>query len=421
MEDFLENAEFQQLLKAADEIVASGKRFSDIEDAQGHQYVDLVQEGGGVLGIALVGYTWILERAGIRFFSLAGTSAGAINTMMIAALGSLQEAKSEKILDILSRKKLFDLVDGPKAVRKLIQKIIRGKSGIGWMVAMNIRLFYRAMTKNLGLNPGHNFEHWISEELQKAGIQTMRDVMQQMHRLPLGLKHASGGSIDGLMPRLAIIAADITTHSKVEFPKMSELYFANPEEISPSALVRTSMSIPVFFEPVTLGNIPQQGEEKNQRWIEHCRYTGPVPPSVRFVDGGLLSNFPINVFHRKDGGIPRMPTFGVRLSTYREEYSDIKSLKAMLGAMISSMRQIHDYDFLKRNPDYSQLICHVDADKEFNWLDFEIERPQQVKMFLHGAREAIRFLNAFDWERYKATRRALSQGNAASASPPVFA
>ena len=37
-----------------------------------------MQEGGGVWGIALLGYTYILEKMGIRFFSLAGTSAGAI-------------------------------------------------------------------------------------------------------------------------------------------------------------------------------------------------------------------------------------------------------------------------------------------------------------------------------------------------------
>jgi len=70
-----------------------GKRFSDVEDANGNQYVDLVQEGGGVLGIGLVGYTYVLENAGIRFFSLAGTSAGAINTMMLAALGQIHDAK----------------------------------------------------------------------------------------------------------------------------------------------------------------------------------------------------------------------------------------------------------------------------------------------------------------------------------------
>jgi NTE family protein len=77
--------------------------------------------------------------------------------------------------------------------------------------------------------------------------------------------------------------------------------------------------------------------------------------------------------------------------------------------MISSMRQIHDYDFLRRNPDYNKLICHIDADKEFNWLDFEISRPEQVRMFLHGAREAIQFLDTFDWEGYKDIRAKLSK------------
>jgi NTE family protein len=34
------------------------KRFSDIIDNKGNKYVDLVQKGGGVLGVALVGYTY---------------------------------------------------------------------------------------------------------------------------------------------------------------------------------------------------------------------------------------------------------------------------------------------------------------------------------------------------------------------------
>jgi NTE family protein len=84
--------------------IPSGKRYSDVEDSNGNQYVDLVQEGGGVLGIALVGYTYVMEKAGIRFFSLAGTSAGAINTIMMAGMGKIQDVKSEKILELLSKK-----------------------------------------------------------------------------------------------------------------------------------------------------------------------------------------------------------------------------------------------------------------------------------------------------------------------------
>ena len=60
-EDFVNQPEFQQLLKETEKL--KGKIFSDIIDDQGNQYVDLVQEGGGVLGIALVGYTYILESA----------------------------------------------------------------------------------------------------------------------------------------------------------------------------------------------------------------------------------------------------------------------------------------------------------------------------------------------------------------------
>lgn len=414
MKDFLENDDIKDLLKIANKIAESGKRFSDIEDEQGNQYVDLVQEGGGVLGVALVGYTWILEKVGIRFFSLAGTSAGAINTIMLAGLGPVQDAKSEKILDILSRKNLFDLVDGDRPVRRLIQRAVKGESGIGWTIALNARRFYRILTRRLGLNPGENFRQWIAEELEKTGVKSLSDLQNLRRILPPGLRHVNGQSAEGMNPRLAIIAADISTHSKIEFPRMTNLFFHEPEKVAPADLVRASMSIPFFFEPVVFKNIPNKGMQRDARWIEHCRYFGPVPDKVSFVDGGLLSNFPINVFHRSDGGVPRMPTFGVRLSTYRENYSSINGIKSMAGAMVSTMRQIYDYDFLKRNPDYSQLICHVDADKDFNWLDFEIDKDEQVKMFLSGARQAVKFLSDFNWEKYKETRKKLASADAGS-------
>ena len=80
--------------------------FSDIEDEFGNQYVDLVQEGGGVLGIALLGYTYVLEEFGIRFLSMGGTSAGAINTMLLAAAGRPHEKRTIEILDLLAKKDL---------------------------------------------------------------------------------------------------------------------------------------------------------------------------------------------------------------------------------------------------------------------------------------------------------------------------
>ncbi len=399
---FISSQVVQNAISRASLLKSSGKRFSDTFDQEGHQYVDLVQEGGGVLGIALVGYTYVLENAGIRFFSLAGTSAGAINTMMIAGLGKINETKSEKILSILSQKNLFDLVDGDKSIKKLIQKAIEKESGLGWTIAWNAIKIYKTFKSKLGLNPGSDFEKWITEELNKVGIFTLKDLIRLREVLP-EIVDDKGQSLKAT-PRLAIITSDITTHTKVEFPKMAHLYWQNPLSINPAKLVRASMSIPFFFEPFEASDLPNAGNSNDPEWDIHARYYGAVPKKVKFVDGGMLSNFPINVFHRADGGVPKRPTFGARLSAYREKASDPSSFLKMNGAMISTMRQIHDYDFLLKNPDYRKLICRIDADEKFNWLDFNMSEENQIRLFELGATKAIEFLEGFDWEAYKEVR-----------------
>ena len=219
--------------------IPEGKRYSDIEDAQGLQYVDLVQEGGGVLGIALVGYTYILEQAGIRFMSLAGTSAGAINAMMMAGLGTIDERKSEKVLTIINQQNLFDLLDGPKRVKRLIHKIIKKEKGIIWGLIFSALTIYRRLKRRLGLNPGTYFEAWITAQLKSNEIHTLKDLTALREKLPEGLKNVqSDTNIDDIKAQLAIITSDITTHTKVEFPKMTELYWSNPEDIAPAKLVR---------------------------------------------------------------------------------------------------------------------------------------------------------------------------------------
>ena len=108
---------------------------SDVTDNAGHQYVDLVQEGGGVLGVALVGYTYVLEKMGIRFFSLAGTSAGSINAMLMASTGNKEDEKVEKIVEDILSLDFFSLVDGKesnwkftKRVKAMVQKLLLKKN-----------------------------------------------------------------------------------------------------------------------------------------------------------------------------------------------------------------------------------------------------------------------------------------------------
>ena len=164
------------------------------------------------------------------------------------------------------------------------------------------------------------------------------------------------------------------------------------------------MSVPIFFVPFEINNIPNAGEPANDEWIDYANYRGPIPKKVKFVDGGMISNFPINIFHGKSGAIPRKPTFGVRLSTYRQELADVDDLSGFIGSMVSTMRHDADNDFLIQNPDFEKLICFIDADKSFNWLNFNMSDEKKKKLFLLGAARGLAFIKTFDWEAYKKIR-----------------
>ncbi len=409
MSDFTNNPEILKILKEVAEIKKSNKQFSDIIDDEGNQYVDLVQEGGGVLGIALVGYTFVLEKLGIRFFSLAGTSAGAINTVLMAALDNIEQEKSVKILEELSNQNLFDFVDGNQSVKRVINILVKKGNGLIFAVMLASVRIYSNLKEKLGLNPGKTFENWLSTVLAKYNINNIEDLIVLRNKFPNGFKSRNlNEDLSDLSPKLAIIASDISTSTKAEFPRMNGLYWKDPNEVPIAMMVRASMSIPIFFEPVVVKDIPKNGSLNDKDWFDFARYSGPIPKEVRFVDGGILSNFPINVFHRSDGGIPRMPTFGARLSVYRENFRTTNRFLPLCTAMFNTMRQIHDYDFLLKNPDYSELICRIDADDKYDWLDFKMSQEDQIGLFNLGASKALEFVKKFNWSEYKKIREKLS-------------
>ncbi|WHI49580.1 patatin-like phospholipase family protein [Microbulbifer sp. MLAF003] len=163
-----------------------GKPFSDVQDADGLQYVDLVMEGGGMLGIALVGYTYILERAGIRFRKVAGTSAGAINALFLAAAGTPGSRKSEKLLDIMAKADFASFEDGERFARKTVQRLLKGK---GLFSSLALHPFdslrtCKQLLKEKGLNPGDAFTQWLQEELRQLGITNTAQLNQRINQFP---------------------------------------------------------------------------------------------------------------------------------------------------------------------------------------------------------------------------------------------
>ena len=382
-------------------------RFSDIYDEAGNQYVNLVQEGGGILGIALVGFTYVLEEMGIRFLSLGGTSAGSINALLMADLGSPQEKKSAAVLDRIASKNFMDFVDGGKDARRLTEAF---DSDNKVQLYLHLITNIAEIKEKLGINPGTHFEEWLRGILRHDSWQGLRD---NLCNLPADLYHLSNYgkrkrsvTAEELDPKIAIVAADITTQTKAEFPRMAHLYYADPEEENPASFVRASMSIPFFFEPKRASMAWTQGKENEvrRRWRSLAGYSGEIPDEIVFVDGGVMSNFPIDLFHQADV-IPLRPTIGVKLGVDRSCPREINNLTDFMGSMADGVRNLRDFEFIRNHPEYKDLVEYIDIDG-FNWIDFNITDAEKLKLFRQGAKAASHFLQRFNWSDYKDTIKA---------------
>ncbi|WP_162053223.1 patatin-like phospholipase family protein [Pontibacter pamirensis] len=399
IEDFTSNNGFVQAELAELRERVRGKTFSDVVDDEGHQYVDLVMEGGGMLGVALVGYVYVLEQMGIRFLQLGGTSAGSINAMLMAAAGPKNEDASKWILEILANKNFEEFVDGDSDARDFV-KAITAKSSIKKLIWKGAQVVDN-MRDDFGLNPGKNFHDWLTALLRERGVDTWGKLKQLRLQGNENLKLRDGSAyISDTVGRLALVATDITTQTKVNFPAMADMYWTDPDQVNPADFVRASMSIPFFFHPFRLRDLPY-GPNELKKWRE-IGYTGNIPDEVFFIDGGINSNFPIDLFH-DNSKVPEAPTFGVKLGADRDKPKIISKFPNLVGAIFDSARQVHDFDFITNNPDYRHLVHCLDTD-HFDWLDFSMPDEEKLRLFETGVRGAANFLIKFDWEKYKELR-----------------
>ena len=384
---------------------SKNRKISEIVDEKGHEYVDLVMEGGGVLGIALVGYTYALESVGIRFRHVGGTSAGAINALMVASLDTPDKPKSSKVLKILADLEMFSFVDGDPDARDFVRAMIEG-AGLIKMMLKGVQIV-DTIFEDLGLNPGDTFRCWVEEHLNNAEIDSVEDLEFRMICPDLFLREDT--ELSKKLPekacrgRLAIVAADISTGTKVVFPEMADLYWDQRGTLNPAWLVRASMSIPGFFQPMRVANIPQ-GEAAINKWKRKAGYRGVLPHEVLLVDGGIISNFPIDLFHSRH--VPQAPTLGVKLGVDRNQPVEIRKPTQLLGAVFDAARQGADYSFLRRHPDYQHLVGFIETG-DHHWLDFYMGPDSKVDLFVRGVKAAIDFLMKFDWDNYKDVRRQL--------------
>jgi NTE family protein len=168
--------------------------------------VDLVLEGGGILGVAFIGAFQALEEKGYKVNRIAGSSAG---SLMAALIQSGYTAK--ELIDILENTDLRIF----KNTTRLSKFLFLGKS---------ISIF-----KNKGIYLNNQIKPWLDNLLFHKGQLTFRD-----------------------NERLKIIASDITNRRVMIIPDCLSSYEMDPNEFSISDAVLMSTAIPYYYVPFEL-------------------------------------------------------------------------------------------------------------------------------------------------------------------------
>jgi NTE family protein len=127
------------------------------------------------------------------------------------------------------------------------------------------------------------------------------------------------------------------------------------------------------------------------------------------VDGGVLSNFPLDTFDRRDGKPPRWPTFGVTLLPNLPQGNDkvipaLGPVNWVLGGpplieqLITTMIVGRDQAYLNR-PWVSARAIRVDS-TDVGFLDFNISQKQMQGLYQKGYDAAEAFLSTWNFKQY---------------------
>lgn len=303
--------------------------------------VDLVLEGGGVKGIGLVGALSVLEERGMTFARVAGASAGAIVGSLVA--GGMAAAQLQELMASLDYTRFRDAT-------RLDHVPVLGKGLSLWL--------------EHGIYAGDYFHGWIREQLDGLGVRTFAD----LHRADPG----SSLPVDEQY-KLVVMASDVSRGRLLRLPWDYLVDGIDAPTRLVADAVRSSMSIPFFYRPVTL-DIPK------------------AAPSV-LVDGGMLSNFPVDIFDRTDGKPPRWPTIGIKLSAQQvpnQVEHVVKGDLSLAMGMLGTMQSWHDRMHLN-DPAVLKRTIFVDT-LGVNATDFSIDKPTQQKLFENGRAAAEQFL-----------------------------
>lgn len=251
---------------------------------QNPSYKNLALEGGGIRGLAYAGAVKVLEEKGIlkHIENVAGTSAGAISALMIALNYSSREIDS-----ILYSLKIQRFNDGKNIFGKI-----------------------RRVKKEYGIFKGDRFEKWVGTLLQaKTGDSNL--TFYQLHQL-----HMSNRDFRDIF----------CVGTNLSKQKLQTFSWQHTPDMQIKTAIHISMCIPIYFKPVAVDSTWKEVSIKKNKGAYDL-----------YVDGGMLCNYPINMFDTcANGGNPLI-------------CEDVKYNYQTLGLKLESSDQIAQFN--KNNTD----------------------------------------------------------------------
>jgi len=218
-----------------------------------------------------------------------------------------------------------------------------------------------------GIHEGRFFENWMRGLLREKNVETFSDLVLEEYK-----------DDERYRFKLMVIASDITRGRLLVLPQDIADFGIRPEDLNVAAAIRMSMSIPFFFEPVTLRNM-----KTNQ--VSYI------------VDGGVLSNFPVWLFDT-EGGIPEWPTFGFKLVEPEEGTPHrVRGPISLLAALISTMAEAHDARYIED----AQFVRTIPIPTlGVLTTEFDITKEKSEALYQSGRQAAEKFFATWDFADY---------------------
>jgi predicted acylesterase/phospholipase RssA len=225
---------------------------------------------------------------------------------------------------------------------------------------------------------------WLQPILDELGVQTFADLKIDQSDDP-GMTLPANRRY-----RLVVHTSDITRGELVRLPWDYAYYGLPADEQGVAGAVRASMSIPFFFEPVTI--------QANEASIDVAMPDGSVirqhydAGTVTWTHGGMLRNFPIGAFDRVDGQPARWPTIGIKLSSLPTRFGATQASRTALSVAIRALHTImNEWDRYNVEETTAARTIFVD-NAGLKATQFDLGPDQQDELFINGVRAATRFI-----------------------------